>query len=76
MGHQWPDMGTGALAVVVLGGNVGISPLLGDLQEPYHRACRPQNWAVSGQTTNREGAEPHSSADNEIKEIWIIIWKL
>ena len=41
----------------------GVSPWEGSL-EPYRRACRLQ-----GQTTNREGAEPHQSADNWIRDL-------
>ena len=31
------------------------------------RDCRLQVWVTSGQTTDREGAQPHPSADNLIK---------
>ena len=35
----------------------------------YHRAWRLQGWIISGQTTNREGVQPHPPADN-----WIKVW--
>ena len=49
---------------VVLGGQVGIIPF-GSHQND--RDYRPQNWVASGKTSNREGAELHPSADNQIK---------
>ena len=33
----------------------------------YRRHYRPWAWVASGQTTTREGAHPHSSADDWIK---------
>ena len=36
----------------------------------YHRAWRLQGWVISGQTTNREGAQSHPPADNCIK-VWL-----
>ena len=36
-------------------GPLGIN-ILGGCHYPYHRACRPQVWVASGQTTNRECA--------------------
>ena len=35
----------------------------------YHKACRVQDCAASGQTTNREGAQAHPSAENWIKDL-------
>ena len=46
--------------------HVGMSPL-GSCQKPYHTAFRLQDWVASGQTISREGAQPHSSADNWIE---------
>ena len=46
---------------------VGLSPS-GGCHLPHHRAYRSQNWVASSQTTKKEGAQPHSSADNWIKE--------
>ena len=50
------------------GGKVplGVSPL-GGSHKPYHRVCRPKGWVTSGQTTTREGVQPHPLADNWIK---------
>ena len=43
-----------------------LSPL-GSHHQPYHRPCRLQGWVTLGQTTNREGVQPHPRADNCIK---------
>ena len=48
--------------------HVGISPL-GLISPPYNRAYRLQDWVFSGQTTNKEGAQPHPSAGNWIKDL-------
>ena len=45
---------------------LGVNPL-GGHHEPYHRAYRLQGWVASGQTINREGAQPHPSANNWVK---------
>ena len=34
-----------------------------------HRACRPQGWVTSGQTTTREGVQSHPSVENWIKAL-------
>ena len=54
----------------------GISPLGGGHHYPYHRTSASntgiadsRDWVTSGQTTNREGAQPHPSAENWIKEL-------
>ena len=49
---------------------LGVSPF-GGHHLPYNRAHRPQGWVISGQTTNREGAQPHPSASNWIKPLLI-----
>ena len=41
----------------------------GQLNNSKSRALRPQGWVSSGQTTNREGAQPHPSAVNRIKDL-------
>ena len=55
---------------------VGISPLGGGRHYPYRRTSSSnteiadsQDWVTSGQTTNREGAQPHPSAENWIKDL-------
>ena len=35
--------------------------------QPHQRACSILCWVASGQTTNREGTQPHPSADKQIK---------
>ena len=45
--------------------HLGVSPHRG-CHEPYHKASRIQNWVASGQSTNREGAQPHLSEDSRI----------
>ena len=62
--QQWPTVEMGTLAAEVLGGApLHVSPL-GGHREPHHRVYRLQGWVASGQTTNREGAQPHPSANN------------
>ena len=57
----------GTLAAEVLGGApLHVSPL-GGHREPHHRVYRLQGWVASGQTTNKEGAQPHPSANNWVK---------
>jgi len=34
-----------------------------------YRACRPQGWVTSGQTTTREGVQSHPSVENWIKAL-------
>jgi len=47
---------------------LGVSPLGGRLllTLPWG-ACRLLGWVASGETANREGPQPHPSADNQIK---------
>ena len=67
-GWQWLAVKTGALAGAVVGGAY------------WHKsswrspAALPQSlstpgWVTSGQTTNKEGAQPHPLADNRIKDL-------
>ena len=34
---------------------------------PTIKTCRLQRWVTSGQTSSREGAQPHPSTGNQIK---------
>ena len=63
--------GNGGTSSSPRGGPLVLSPL-GGHHLPYHRAQRPQDWVISGQTTYRKGAQPHPSADNWIKILLIM----
>ena len=72
LGQQELTTGTETQAATVLEGPPWHKPswilpltIYGDC----HRAQRPQGWIASGQTTIREGVQPHSSADNWIKAL-------
>ena len=62
----WPAMGIGPLAAAVLWGVCWHKSFLEAISSPVD--CGLQHWVISGQTTNREGAQPHLSADNWIKD--------
>ena len=47
---------------------LSVNPL-GGHRKTCQRFRRPQGWVTSGQTTNREGVQPHPSADNWIKAL-------
>ena len=47
----------------------GRSALAKALLKLSHRASRRQDWVASGQTTTRQGAQPHPWADNWIKAL-------
>ena len=66
--QQWPAVRTGALATAVL---AAVCWRKSSWRSPvaHHRALRLQDWVATGQTTNREGAQPHPSADNWIKNL-------
>ena len=64
-------------------GQQGLTTRTGALEgPPWHKpswslpltlpqSCRSQGWVASGQTTTREGVQPHPSADNWIEALLI-----
>ena len=55
------------LAAEVLGSTAWHEPSHSPPLAPPKSPGRLQGWVASGQTTNREGAQPHPSADKHIK---------
>ena len=60
-------VGTRTLAAEVLGGTPWCGPSQSPPLAPPGSLGRLQCWVASGQTTNREGTQPHPSADKQIK---------
>ena len=60
-------MGTRPLAAEVLGGTPWCEPSQSLSLAPPKSPGRLQCWVASGQTTNREGTQPHPSAVKGIK---------
>ena len=60
-------MRTRTLAAEVLGSNPWREPSQSLPLAPPKSPGRLQCWVASGQTTNREGIQPHPSADKRIK---------
>ena len=59
--------GTRKLAAKFLGSTPWREPSKGPPLAPAKSPGRLQCWVASGQTTNREGTQPHPSADKRIK---------
>ena len=67
VGQLWLTMGTRTLATEVLGSTPWCEPSQSPLLAPPKSPGRLQCWVASGQTTNREGNQPHPSAVKQIK---------
>ena len=68
LGKLWEMVGQGGLACCSSWGGKE-SDRTGQPNNSKNRALRPQGWVSSGQTTNKEGAQPHPSADNWVKDL-------
>ena len=66
-GWMWLTGGTRTLAAEVLGSTPWCEPSQSPPLAPPKSLGRLQCWVASGQTTNREGTQPHPSADRWIK---------
>ena len=63
----WLTVGTRTLAAEVLGSTPWHEPSQSLSLAPPKSPGRFQCWVASGQTTNREGTQPHQSAVKQIK---------
>ena len=66
-GWLWLTVGTRTLAAEVLGSTPWREPSQSPPLAPKKSLGRLQCWVTSGQTTNREGTQPHPSVDKQIK---------
>ena len=69
-GWLWLTVGTRTLAAEILGSNPWREPSQSPPLSPPKSPGSLQFWVASGQTTNREGTQPHPSA---VKQITVLL---